>query len=226
MNNRKKIILQIIFKRRSMKKIFFNLLIITILIISGCAKKEIKKHIKTNQDTLSINFFNKYKTLFPPAINDRVSSQIVSQLYDGLVVYNPKNLKIQPAIAKSWEKNKTETIFTFHLNTNVYFDAHKEFNNQPLQLTMEDILFSFQYLCTNLPENKNFFTLMYKIKGAKEYFDTHSTLSEKFDIDGIREINDSTLQIEIEDKNFPLLDILALPSSFIFSIESIGNCLS
>ncbi len=217
MNNRKKIILQNIFKPISMRKILPNILIVTILALFGCTQKVIEKHTKTNLDTLSINFFNKYKTLFPPAVNDRVSSQIVTQLYDGLVAYNPKNLKIQPAIAKSWEKDKTGTVYTFHLNTNIYFNATPVSKDKPELLTMDDILFSFQYLCTNLPGNKNFYSIMYKVKGAKDYYDTHSEIAKDFNIDGIQVINDTTLQIIIEDKDFPILDVLALSGASIFS---------
>lgn len=217
MNNRKKIILQNIFKAISMRKVFIKVLIITLLASYGCTQKVVEKHTKSISDTLLINFKNKYKTLFPPSVNDKTSSQIVNQLYCGLVAYNPKNLKVQPAIAKSWKKDKTGTVYTFNLNTNVYFNSNPVFNNKPEPLTIDDIMFSFQYLCTKLPGNKNFYSLMYKIKGAKEYYDTHSELSNDFDIDGIKVINDSTLQITTEDKDFPILDVLALPSASIFS---------
>jgi len=200
-----------------MGKTIFKVLIIMLLSFYACTQKEVEKHSKSVSDTLFINFKNKYKTLFPPSINDKISSQIVNQLYSGLVSYNPKNLKVQPAIAKSWVKDKTGTIYTFNLNTNVYFNSSPVFNNKPELLTIDDIMFSFQYLCTNLPENKNFYSLMYKIIGAKEYYDTHSELSNDFDIEGIKVINDSTLQITTEDKDFPLLDALAFPSSSIFS---------
>lgn len=198
-----------------MKKNAFKLLIILLLGSYGCTQKVIEKHTKTISDTLLINFQNKYKTLFPPSINDKVSSQIVTQLYNGLVAYNPKNLKIQPAIAKSWEKDETGTVYTFYLNTNVYFNP--VFNNEPELLTIDDIMFSYQYLCTKLPDNKNFFSSMYNIVGAKKYYDTHSEIQNDFDIDGIKAINDSTLQITIKDKDYPILDVLALPSASIFS---------
>ena len=217
MNNRKKIILQNIFNTINMRKTLIRLLIITLLASYGCTHKVIEKHTKFISDTLLISFQNRYQTLFPPSVNDKVSSQIVTQLYNGLVAYNPKNLKIQPAIAKSWEKDETGTVYTFHLNTGVYFNANPVFDNRPKQLTIDDIMFSFQYLCTKLPGNKNFFSLMYKVKGAKEYYDTYSELKNDFDIEGIKAINDSTLQITVEDKNYPLLDVLALPFASVFS---------
>ncbi len=200
-----------------MKVVLSNALIVILLLFYGCTQRVIEKHTKSVTDTLSINFQNSYQTLFPPSVNDKVSSQIVTQLYDGLVTYNSKNLNIQPAIAKSWEKDETGTVYTFHLNTDIYFNANPVFNNRPEKLTIDDILFTFQYLCTKLSGNKNFFSLMYKIKGAKEYYDTHSKISKEFDIEGVKAVDDSTLQISIEDKNFPILDVLALPSASIFS---------
>jgi len=187
------------------------------LLLFGCTEKVIEKHTKTTSDTLFINFQNKYQTFFPPSIKDKTSSQIITQLYLGLVKYNSKNLKIEQGIAKNWKKDTSGTVYTFHLNMNVYFNENPVFNNQSERVTMKDILFTFQYLCTRLPGNKNFFSLMYKIKGAQDYYHSHSEISDKFDIDGIKAVNDSTLQITTEDKDFPLLDVLALPFASIFS---------
>jgi ABC-type transport system substrate-binding protein len=148
---------------------------------------------------------------------DATSSHIVAQIYDGLVKYNPKNLKIEPAIAKSWHK-VNDTTYVFNIRNDVYFGKYDEvFGSNPEKLTMKDILFTFQYLSTNLPTNKNFYSTMWKIAGAAEYYKTHTGITKDFNIPGIKALNDSTLQIIITDKDFPLLKILANPSSAIFS---------
>ena len=200
-----------------MKKIISMLLIFSAFIITSCKKKiEIKENKPLINDTLKINFKKNYSTLFPPMILDATSSNIVNQIYDGLVKYNPKNLKIEPAIAKSWHK-KNDTVYIFNIRNDVYFGKYKELNFEGEKLTMEDIMFTFQYLCTNTKYNKNFYSTMWKILGAKEYYLTHQSISKNFNIKGIKALNDTTLQITITDKNFPLLKILANPTTSIFS---------
>lgn len=203
-----------------MRKSIHILLIVILLLSLGCTQKMIEKHVKTNIDTLTINFFDTYKTLFPPAVNDKISLQVVNQLYDGLVSYNPRTLRIQPDIAYEWEVDKTGLVYTFHLNTNVFFYNSSFFHDKVQRLTMDDVLFTFQYLCTNLPPNKNFYSIMFKVKGAEKYYNSHNDLNSEFKIDGIKVINDSTLQISVENKEYPLLDMLALPSASIFSKEA------
>ena len=200
-----------------MKKYSFILLIISGFLLASCSKTEVKENKPLVNDTLRINFKKNYTTLFPPMVFDAVSAQIVTQIYSGLVKYNPKNLKIEPAIAKSWSK-LNDTTYVFNIRKDVYFGKYPEvLGDKPVKLTMDDILFTFKFLCTNVPENKNFYSSMWRIKGAKQYYKTHNNLKGDFNIPGIKALNDSTLQIIIEDKDFPLLKVLANPVSYIFS---------
>ena len=68
-----------------------------------------------------------YKTLFPFEIEEAVSFKVISQIHDGLVALNPKNLSIIPSIAKKWEVNDEQNIYTFHLVNNAYFHDDKCF---------------------------------------------------------------------------------------------------
>jgi oligopeptide transport system substrate-binding protein len=199
-----------------MKRVGFILLIVSGLFLFSCSKNEVKENTPLVNDTLKINFKKNYTTLFPPKVADAISAQLVTQIYSGLVKYNPKNLKIEPAIAKSWSRIN-DTTFIFNIRNDVYFGRYEVLKDKPVKLTMDDILFTFQYLCTNISANKNFFSVMWRIKGAKKYYKTHNSLKGNFDIEGIKAINDSTLQIIIEDKDFPLLKVLANPVSYIFS---------
>lgn len=200
-----------------MKKYSFILLIISVLFLFSCTKTEVQENKPLVNDTLRINFKKNYTTLFPPMVFDAVSAQIVTQIYSGLVKYNPKNLKIEPAIAKSWSR-LNDTTFIFYIRNDVYFGKYPEvLGEKPVRLTMDDILFTFKFLCSNVPENKNFYSTVWRINGAKEYYKTHDNLKGEFNIPGIKALNDSTLQIIIEDKDFPLLKVLANPVSYIFS---------
>ncbi len=209
-----------------MKRTYYILLIITLFAMFSCEKKNIQEHTPNIVDTIKINIRKNYTTLFPPSVFDVTSSQIVTQLYTGLVRYNPKNLKIEPSIAKSWDK-KNDTTYIFHIRNDVYFGSYPSIlGNSPKQLKMKDILFTFQILCTQVPENKNFYSSMWKILGAKQYYNSHKKISRDFNIPGIKALNDSTLQITIEDKDFPLLKILATPATYIFSKDAykkLGN---
>ena len=62
-----------------------------------------------------------YKSIFPYSIEESVGYKITSQIHNGLLRMNPKNLAIEPNIAKSWEINDEQTKYTFHLRNDVYF---------------------------------------------------------------------------------------------------------
>lgn len=166
--------------------------------------------------TLRMNESSKFISLFPHSAIDVVSYHIISQLYDGLVKYNAYDLTISPAIANRWEIDSTETVYRFFLNTNVFFNNNKCFENGVgRKVTAYDFLFSFNLLATQNINNNSFFGSIDKIIGANEhYFGNNSTIK------GITVENDSVLIIRLIKPNPLFLYCLASPATSVIPEEA------
>lgn len=75
-------------------------------------------------------------TLLPVLASDSASSDINSQLYNGLVRYN-KNLAIEGELAESWEISADNLTITFHLRKGVKWHDGAPF-------TADDVKFTYQ----------------------------------------------------------------------------------
>ncbi|MDN5936516.1 MAG: ABC transporter substrate-binding protein, partial [Nitrosospira sp.] len=71
------------------------------------------------------------------AVND---FRILMNIYDGLVRYQDGTLKVEPALAKSWEISDDGKTYTFHLHEGVTFHDGTPFNAQAVKFTFERML--------------------------------------------------------------------------------------
>ena len=72
---------------------------------------------------MRMNEVEAFKSLNPIAVNEVVGFHIGCQLFEGLVKFDQKDLSIVPAIARSWEANADQTVWTFHIRQGVKFHA-------------------------------------------------------------------------------------------------------
>ena len=167
------------------------------------------------------------RTTFPQITKDVVSSHIITQVYEGLVKYDSKNMSVVPAIAKSWEKDSSGTVYTFHLHPDVYFHDNACFENgKGRKVTAADFKFTFHVLSTQTGEQKNFFGSIDKIKGAKNYYIASANEKPDFEIEGIKVIDDTTLELTIEKPSEIFLINLANFSASVIpkeGYEKYGN---
>jgi len=177
--------------------------------------------------TLKINEAGILRTIYPPAVEDNISLHIVFQVYEGLVKYDTKDLsKILPAIAREWDIDSTNTIYTFHLNDSIYFHDDDCFEGgKGRKVTAEDFKYTFELLCTNTKDNKNF-KVMDNVIGARQYYEASISGKPDLDIEGIKVINEMTLQITIENPNPLFIYFMANPAASLLAreaVEKYGN---
>jgi len=55
------------------------------------------------------------ETLDPSIMSGVPEFRIAMQIFEGLTVYNPKDLSPMPGVAKSWEISDDGLVYTFHL---------------------------------------------------------------------------------------------------------------
>jgi len=199
------------------------IIILSVLGIVSCSTIDEDTILKPQQERLNINVTSQIKTLYPPAINDISSMQVAFQIYEGLVKYNPFDIKIIiPAIAQSWEINEEMTEYIFKLRKDVYFNNNECFeNSKGRNITANDVKYSFTQLCSQQYTNKNFISTLSKVKGATEYYTQSKEGTPTFDIEGLQVIDDYTIKITLTKPSPYFLNSLALPFASIFPKEAI-----
>jgi len=169
--------------------------------------------------TLRYNETEKFQTLFPNQITDAISAHIATQVYEGLVKFSPKTLEIVPAIAHKWNMDGSRTVYTFHLRGDVYFHDDECFSGgKGRRVTAKDVEYSFRLLCTDNGRNYNFGTTFKdRVKGANAFYASGG----KGTLEGVKVLNDSTVQITLDKPNNSFLYILANPSTAIVAEEAV-----
>jgi oligopeptide transport system substrate-binding protein len=85
------------------------LLALALLAASGCSKPA------EDPNTLIINNATEPQTLDPALEKGQPEYHITLALFEGLTVYDPKDLSVKPGVAESWEVSADGTVYTFHL---------------------------------------------------------------------------------------------------------------
>jgi oligopeptide transport system substrate-binding protein len=139
-------------------------------------------------------------TLYPSHITQFSTLTVSSQIYEGLVKLNSKTLKVEPAIASSWNVNDDATVYSFNIRKDLLFHNTDSFNAR--KVTPQDIKDCFTALCHGKDRNfySDFFTQ--KVKGASNYFEaTKNNDNLNVEVEGLKVLNDSTFVIEL-NKSF------------------------
>src|SRR5688572_30333253 len=118
--------------------------------------------------TFRLNEEEYLKSLNPINITENTGSKIVDQIYEGLVVFNQKDLAIMPCLAERWEVNENGTVFTFHLRKGVKFHDDPCFpDGKGREVTAKDFKYCLDRLCYYNPaENQGFWIFRDLVKGA------------------------------------------------------------
>lgn len=157
-----------------------------------------------------------FSTLFPLDVVDVTSSKVTSQIHDGLIQYDTKDVSLKPCIAKKWEVDASNTQYTFYLNENVRFHDDPCFEGGVGRiLTAADVKYTFELLCTK--EFEISFNSFFKpyIVGGSDYFNgTAKTVT------GIEVINDFTVKISILQPSSSFIYLLAIPNTSIIAKEA------
>ncbi|MCX8079724.1 MAG: peptide ABC transporter substrate-binding protein [Bacteroidia bacterium] len=171
---------------------------------------------------LRVNEVENFKSLEPVAINDLTSFHLASQVYEGLVKFDPQNLQHVPGLATRWEFSSDNKSITLFLRKGVKFhDADCFPEGKGREVTIEDVKFSLNNLCRASSNNNQFeVTFHNKVVGADEAYEA-SKSGKVVDVSGIKILNDSTIKIELINPSTGFLNILAMPGCYIYPKEAV-----
>lgn len=179
-----------------MTKLRILLITITILTLVACGGK------KATQDKSKKVFrYNEAAgiTSLDPAISrNRENIWACNHLYNGLIQMDD-NLKIQPAIAKSWKISEDGKTYTFHLRNDVTFHDHELFENgKGRKVVASDFVYSFNRIIDA------------KVASSGKWIFNSVDFSPEHDFKAFEAIDDSTLKIYLTKPFPPFLGILTM----------------
>lgn len=169
------------------KKFF---ILIVLIITMGCFSDKtnvIKTNISSNPSELDTEI-----------IADSSSKFILSHIFEGLTTED-SNGKIIPAVAESWSVN--DKIWTFIINPKAKWENGDSVKAQ-------DFVTAWERIINPINSNENAYK-MFLIKNAADY----NQGKVGFDSVGIKVLNESTLQVELNENNF-YFDILLAQEIF------------
>ncbi|MCF8217585.1 MAG: ABC transporter substrate-binding protein [Bacteroidales bacterium] len=135
-------------------------------------------------------------SLDPAFSRDQANIWAVHQMFNGLVQLD-SNLNIKPSIAKDWTISEDGTTYTFYLRNDVMFHNHKLFQEkQDRYVTAQDFVYSFNRLLDPKVASP----------GAWVFNNVKQTDSGY----AFKAIDDTTLQIELEEPFPPFLGVLTM----------------
>ncbi|HLP19613.1 MAG TPA: ABC transporter substrate-binding protein [Chitinophagales bacterium] len=165
------------------------------------------------------------KTLYPQGVTEVTGHRITTQIFEGLVGFNQKDLTIEPMLAKSWDVDSTATVYTFHLRSGVVFHDDACFaDGKGRAVTAKDFVYCFNMLCTPDAKNQGFSFYRDIIKGAADLYAARE--KKQHDADelgnfGVKALDDTTLQITLVKPYADLLNRLGLPFAAVFPHEAV-----
>jgi oligopeptide transport system substrate-binding protein len=218
-----------------MDKKLFRIIAVCLLIAGfwGC-KPDHKKEAAHNAKggvyyggVFRYNWVISFRSLFPLNVTDIAAHSIANQVYEGLVKLDPKNLTIQPSLAKSWKFDSTTNTWTFNLRKGVKFQDDPCFpDGKGREVTAKDFKWCLDQLCTASAQNEQFeVTFKNRVVGADEYFKLSADKKPlpEGGVSGVKMINDSTLTIQMKTSFGGFLNLLVEPGCWVFPKEALDK---
>ena len=183
-----------------MKKCLISVIVLFVgclLLFSGCAKKETNVELGNRKGILYLGNGQEPQDIDPHTVTGVSEQRIISALLEGLVTENPKTLKPEPGVAKSWQVSDNGLVYTFDLRENAEWS-----NGDPV--TAEDFVYSFKRVLTPALGAQNAY-MLYCMKNAEAY---NKGEIKDFSEVGVKAVNKNILKITLEKPTPYFLSLL------------------
>lgn len=171
----------------------------------------------------SVNEIEDFGSLYPLNITDVTGHRIVNQVYEGLLKLNQETLELVPGLAESYTVDESGIRYTFKLRRGVYFHDDESFpEGKGREVKAQDVKYSLDRVCKASANNVAWSYLVDRIAGSRDYYDLSLEGNEpKSGVEGIRVIDDYTLELVLEYPFPSMLKILTLPACYVYPPESV-----
>ena len=114
----------------------------------------------SKEKVLKIGTYMPVTTLVPWKTTSDGDGYIIRQIYHTLLEMN-KQSEFTPSLAASWECSEDGKVWTFHLRDDVYWQTGNDlFGDEKVQVTAEDVKFSYEYYLDPAHESVRYTDLM------------------------------------------------------------------
>jgi oligopeptide transport system substrate-binding protein len=141
--------------------------------------------VSAQEQVFRINNLVEPKSLDPAIVTGVPEHRIVSNLFEGLAVNDPKDLSPQPGMAKSWSISKDGVVYTFNLRDAAWTDGRK--------VTAHDFVYAWERVL-NPKTGAEYAYQLYYLKNGEEYNKGQLT---DFRQVGVKALDDKTLQVTL-----------------------------
>jgi peptide/nickel transport system substrate-binding protein len=199
-----------------------------LLIVNGCDYRQAydeKKQGEVNHELsgglFKMSLSDNILSIFPHNLVDAAAFNLMNQVYEGLFELDEKTNEFIPKLADSYALSDDGTVYTITLKKGIFFHDDPIFpEGKGREVKAEDVVYCFTKLCEPSENNALYPYVIDLIKGASEYrqakIEGRKTQERP---EGLRLVDDYTLQIELEHPTPNFLAILTHPCCWVFPKE-------
>ncbi len=160
---------------------------------------------------LNVAFARANPSTFDPAVADDTGSQeIIAEVFSGLVTID-RDLNIQPDLAESWTVGDDQKTYTFKLRTDAKFANGKA-------ITAQDFKYSIERAADPQTASTVAQNALGEIVGVKD-----KLAGRAAEVNGVRVVDDRTLQITIDAAKAYFIASLATSTAFVVDRENVEH---
>ncbi|MDR3691979.1 MAG: peptide ABC transporter substrate-binding protein [Fimbriimonas sp.] len=181
------------------------------MIVAGCGKGGFSERQAAGKaDTFRYAINNTPTTFDPGMVQDVDTSDLIVNIYDGLVAYGEKNT-IEPRIAESYSSPDGGKTWIFKIRKGVKFHNGRE-------VTAEDVSWTLDRNCSKEIASPTARDYLSDIVGVEDRFSGKSN-----HIAGVQVVDSSTLKIELDQPRAYFIGKLTYPCAFPLCKEAVGS---
>ena len=168
-------------------------------------------------------------TGFDPAkVGDNYSNSVNQNIFDSLLTYDylARPAKIIPNTVEALpEITNGGKTYTFKIKPGIYFTEDPVFNGKKRELVAEDYVYSFKRIMDKTINSPMSYLVTGKFKGVDQLIKDagDGPLNYDIEIEGIKALDKYTLQLNLNDVNYNMAYILAMPIFGAVAREAIEN---
>lgn len=204
---------------------FLSLLLSLVILSFGCSKQN-------NFEEREINLISPEKIFGFDPINasDKYSANEMGKVFEGLFEFHPlkRPYELMPNLAESLPTVSADGLtYTFKIKKGVLFHDSPAFKDGiGRELKTDDVIYSIKRLADPKLSAKGWWLLDDRIAGLNEWREKYAK-AEAADyaeaIEGIKKIDDYTIQIKLKSPYPQFLYALAMPYTFVVAKEAVEH---
>lgn len=160
------------------------------------------------------------RDIFPLSLTQVSTYRIMSQVYQGLVTFDSRDLSIRPCLAERWKVDADGLRYTFHLRKGVRFHDDPAFpEGRGRELVAQDVVHCFTAICSHGIGDKVMWLFQDRVEGANVHYAATAKGVPTEAIKGITALDDHTVRITLVRPMANFLQVMAHPACWIWPPE-------